>query len=74
MGVGSSFYFLFRKERKFGRAILLTLIGLVLGLLVGTYALGPLLHSGFPRFAMSNETFATIFTFVILWLISSFLR
>jgi hypothetical protein len=74
VGVGSSFYFLFRKERKFGRAILLTLIGLVFGLLVGMYALGPLLHSGFPNFSMSSEALATVFTFLILWLISSFLR
>ncbi|MBW4658395.1 MAG: CPP1-like family protein [Drouetiella hepatica Uher 2000/2452] len=77
LGVGFSFYFLNRKERKFGRALLLTLGGLVLGILIGIQ-LGRLasgLFAAQPSMApFSVESFAAIVTFVVLWLISSFLR
>lgn len=73
LGVGVSFYFLYRKERKLGRSVLLGLGGLILGFL-----LGGLLDAGF-RGALLNlglvtEVFVSVFTFFILWLVSSFLR
>jgi len=77
LGVGFSFYFLNRKERKFGRAFLLTLVGLVVGILLGIQ-LGGLVSQLFAAqlstFTFPIESFAAIVTFVILWLISSFLR
>jgi hypothetical protein len=74
-GVGSAFYFLYRKERKLGRAVLLTFAGLLLGLLLGSLIYG--LFSGLLinlPIAIDVNTFASVLTFLILWLISSFLR
>ncbi len=74
-GVGSTFYFLYRKERKLGRAVLLTFVGLLLGLLVGSFAYGLVagLLASLPV-GIGVNTFASVFTFLILWLVSSFLR
>ena len=73
VGVGVSLYFLNRKEKKFGRAILLTLIGLIIGIVVGLQ-----IDSLFPlqiaTIGLEAESFAAIVTFFILWLVSSFLR
>ncbi|CEJ45623.1 CPP1-like family protein [Umezakia ovalisporum] len=73
VGTGISIYFLQRKEGKFGRAILLTLVGLIVGLILGGLLAGFLLPQiNFGQ--LSNEQFSTILTFTLLWLISSFLR
>lgn len=74
-GVGSTFYFLYRKERKLGRAVLLTFVGLLLGLLLGTFAYGLVagLFANLP-IEIGVNTFASILTFLIFWLVSSFLR
>ncbi|MBE9162005.1 MULTISPECIES: CPP1-like family protein [Microcoleaceae] len=69
LGVGSCLYFLNRKEQKFGRAVLLTVAGLVLGLVLGG-VFGPLLSTAF----VSTEKLIALFTFLTLWLVSSFLR
>jgi hypothetical protein len=73
LGVGFSIYFLARKENKLGRAFLLTFIGLILGVVLGLQ-LGTLLLPQFPQILGSVETVAALVTFVILWLVSSFLR
>lgn len=73
LGVGSTFYFLFRKERKLGRSVLLSLAGLVLGLLLG-YLPGILLPTQLVGIGLQPENLATIVAFFVLWLISSFLR
>jgi hypothetical protein len=74
-GVGFCLYFLNRKERKFGRSFLLTLIGLIVGVTLGLQiaALIPLESLGFPT-GIADQTFASLVTFLILWLMSSFLR
>jgi hypothetical protein len=72
-GVGFSFYFLNRKERKFGRSLLLTIAGLIGGVFLGLQ-LAALLAPQLASLALTAETFAAIVTFFILWLISSFLR
>ena len=74
-GVGSTFYFLYRKERKLGRAVLLTFVGLLLGLLLGTFAYGLVagLFANLPL-EIGVNIFASILTFLIFWLVSSFLR
>jgi hypothetical protein len=69
VGVGACLYFLNRKEKKFGRAVLLTVGGLTFGLL-----LGGVLGSAVSGTWISPEKFITILTFLILWLVSSFLR
>ncbi|MEM6754886.1 MAG: CPP1-like family protein [Cyanobacteria bacterium P01_C01_bin.38] len=73
LGVGVSIYFLNRKESRFGRAALLTLIGLIIGLIVGgliASALAQQLQSA----SLTTNQFATVVTFVLLWLICSFLK
>lgn len=73
LGVGTAFYFLFRKERKLGRSILLSFGGLIVGLLVGGLLAG-LLSTQIPGWAIATNAFASTFTFFLLWLICSFLR
>jgi hypothetical protein len=74
-GVGSTFYFLYRKERKLGRAVLLTVVGLLVGLLVGGFAYG-LVAGWFAHLPIriGSDIFASVLTFLIFWLVSSFLR
>jgi hypothetical protein len=73
VGVGLSFYFLNRKEGKFGRAVLLTCLGLITGLIAGGL-LGSLLEAQILSIHLTVEQFSTVLTFVLLWLINSFLR
>ncbi len=73
LGVGFSFYFLNRKENKFGRAFLLTLVGLVVGVLMGLW-FAELLGSQLGAIQLDPNTVAALVTFIVLWLISSFLR
>jgi hypothetical protein len=78
LGVGCNVFLLNRKERQFGRAVLLTLAGLLLGVGLGT-VLGSLLLGGSPATQIASilfttEKIATLVTFFVLWLISSFLR
>jgi hypothetical protein len=73
VGVGISVYFLKRKEGKFGRAVLFTLVGLIVGL-IGGGLLASWLLSQINLGQLTSEQFSTVFTFMLLWLISSFLR
>lgn len=73
LGVGSSLYFLNRKERKFGRAVLLTVVGATVGIVAGVQ-LYPLLQSLLSQVSIGPNPFAAWVTFLLLWLISSFLR
>jgi Protein CHAPERONE-LIKE PROTEIN OF POR1-like len=75
LGVGSCLYFVNRKEQKFGRAVLLTVAGLIIGLVLGGL-LGSLVTPAFITVspAFITEKFIALFTFFILWLVSSFLR
>ncbi|NET17657.1 MAG: molecular chaperone DnaJ, partial [Okeania sp. SIO1H6] len=67
LGVGGCLYFLNRKENKFGRAVLLTVGGLILGLILG--GILSALATG-----LSTEIFITLVTFLVLWMVSCFLR
>jgi len=71
-GVGISIYFLQRKEGRFGRAVLLTLVGLIVGLIVGGLLASWLLPQ--INWQLTDEQLSTVLTFTLLWLISSFLR
>ena len=75
LGMGASFYFVYRKERKLGRTVLLGLAGLVAGFLLGG-ALGGLLHlpTQVASVTITLNAFVSAVTFFVLWLISSFLR
>jgi Protein CHAPERONE-LIKE PROTEIN OF POR1-like len=71
VGIGVSIYFLNRKEGKFGRAVLFTLISLIIGLIAGGLFASWLIPQ--TPFITSNQ-FSTVLTFILLWLVSSFLR
>lgn len=71
VGVGSCVYFLNRKERRFGRSVLLSVLGLVVGLILGTaIAAIPLLAS----LPVGPEAVSAVVTVLVLWLTSNFLR
>lgn len=73
LGVGCSIYFLNRKEGQFGRAVLLTLAGLLVGVGLGSL-LGNSLATQITSIGITPDRLATMVTFFVLWLISSFLR
>ncbi len=68
LGVGATLYFLNRKENRFGRAVVLTLTGLIAGLILGA------MLSQIGQSGLTPEKFITLVTFLVLWLVSSFLR
>ncbi len=73
VGVCLSIYFIRRKEQNFSRAILLTAAGLIVGLIVGGL-LASLLSSPIESINLQAKQFSTVVTFLVLWLVSSFLR
>lgn len=73
LGFGVSLYFLNRKEKRFGRSLLLTLAGLLVGVSLGSW-LGGLVEAQISVISLAVEEFATLVTFVLLWLVSSFLK
>lgn len=75
LGVGFSLYFINRKEHKFGRSLLLTLVGLIVGVVLGMQ-IGSLFADQLKMVFSTSalETFASLVTFVILWVVSSFCR
>lgn len=73
LGVGCTLYFLYRKEQKFGRAVLLAFVGLIAGLFGGAL-LGSLLQPQIETIYLTVDRFSTVLTFVLLWIISSFTR
>ncbi|HBB35016.1 MAG TPA: molecular chaperone DnaJ [Cyanobacteria bacterium UBA9273] len=73
LGFGCSIYLINRKEQQFGRAVLLALAGLLVGVGLGT-ALGSVLQPQITSIGLTIERLATLVTFLLLWLITSFLR
>ena len=73
LGFGANIYLLNRKENRFGRAVLLTLLGLFLGVGLGTLLAGTV-QTTLSSLGVPTAEFATLVTFFVFWLISSFLR
>ncbi|MBP0020895.1 MAG: CPP1-like family protein [Cyanobacteria bacterium SBLK] len=73
LGFCANLYFLNRKERRFGRALLMTFAGLLFGLITGGLLAG-LVSSPVGNGGTSPVEFAQLLTFLIFWLTSSFLR
>ncbi|MEC4986573.1 MAG: CPP1-like family protein [Oscillatoria sp. PMC 1068.18] len=73
LGFGACIYFLNRKEQKFGRSVLLSLAGLLIGICLGTL-LASLLSQQLLGIGLSVEELTTLLTLLFFWLISSFLR
>jgi hypothetical protein len=72
VGVAIGVYFLNRKEGKFGRAVLFTLVSLIAGLIAGGLLAGLILP--LPLITLTANQFSTLLTFILMWLVSSFLR
>lgn len=72
ISVASTLYFIYRKERKLGRSVLLGLGGLILGFVVGGLLEG-VLRSQIPGLP-SADVVVSLVTFFVLWLFSSFLK
>jgi Protein CHAPERONE-LIKE PROTEIN OF POR1-like len=73
VGVAISVYFLNRKESRLGRSVLLTFVGLTVGLIVGALITSLLLPQ-IQSIRLTADQFSTVVTFVLLWLISSFFK
>ena len=73
VGIGVSIYFINRKEGKFGRSVLIALLTLVVGLVSGELA-ASLLFSQLSFLNLAVNQLSTIVSFILLWLVSSFLR
>jgi hypothetical protein len=78
LGVGVSIYFINRKEYRFWRSLLLTVVGLVVGLTLGILigqALGPqaaAMSGASPD--LVTQRVAAIISMIVLWMVTSFLR
>ncbi|MEB3160479.1 MAG: CPP1-like family protein [Synechocystis sp.] len=73
IGVFANIFFLNRKQRKFGKALLFSLGALLLGIGLGTGLIQLLLATNMA-IAVNPEPVSATITFFILWLISSFVR
>jgi len=73
LGICSSVYFLGRKEKRYGRAVLITLVGLFVGIGLGI-SVANLINAQNGGTGFGPDQFASIVTFFLFWLISSFLR
>jgi hypothetical protein len=73
LGTGFSLYFINQKQRRFKRALLGSLLALVVGMLVSgllvNYARIPVGSIG-----LHGEIFAALVTFLCLWVVSSFTK
>ncbi len=73
-GFIANIYFLTRKENRFGRSLLITMITLMIGIGLGTAIAASLVNSGVNL--TPNQVAATnaSFTFLLFWITSCFLR
>ena len=71
LGFMSSLYFLNRKEKRFGRSLLISLMALVVGVGLGVAIAGGLRGS---NVMVSNNQVASAVTFTLFWFVSCFLR
>ncbi len=73
LGTGFSLYFINQKQRRFKRALL----GSLLALVVGTLVAGLLVNSAHlpvNRIGLHGDVFAALVTFLCLWIASSFTK
>ena len=73
VGVGSSFFILYRKENLFWRSVGITFVSFVVGILVANIFFNLSSNAGLVL-SIAQDQFSCLFTFCILWLTSSFIR
>lgn len=72
-GVFVNLYFFNRKEGRFGRALLFTFGGLILGVALGAGAIALFKGAGIVV-PVDSRQITSLATFLVFWLVSSFLR
>jgi Protein CHAPERONE-LIKE PROTEIN OF POR1-like len=73
LGTGFSLYFINKKQRRFKRALLGSLLALFVGAVVAILLVN-YLHVPIKRVGITGETFASLLMFFLLWLASSFTK
>ncbi|BAQ64515.1 CPP1-like family protein [Geminocystis sp. NIES-3709] len=73
VGVGTSFYILYKKQKMFWRSIGITFITFIAGICIANILLNILMATGL-NVSLESEQFASLFTFCLLWLVSNFIR
>ncbi len=73
IGVGASFFILYRKERLFWRSVGIVFLSFVIAVSLGSVLANLIINSGF-NLTIATEQFISLFTFCLLWLTSNFLR
>ena len=73
LGVFANIFFLNRKDQQFVRAFLITIIGLLIGVGLGTAIISLLSGSNLGIF-LDSDQLTSVVTLIIFWLISSFIR
>jgi hypothetical protein len=74
LGFMANIYFLNRKERRFGRSLLISSIALILGIAIGTGVANLLVGGSGSSVILGSEQFASAVTFCLFWIVSCFLR
>ena len=73
LGTGFSLYFINQKQRRFKRALLGTILALVLGTILGGLLVNTL-QLPVSQIGLSGEAFASLLIFVLLWVTSTFTK
>jgi hypothetical protein len=75
LGFMANVYFINSKEKRFGRSLLITLITLIAGVTLGNALANSLVSNGMiANQSDQMASIASIMTFVLFWLASSFLK
>ena len=72
-GLAANVYLLNRKEQRFGRSLLISLVGLVIGVSIGA-GLASLINAQNGFNLLNNDQWTAVVSLIVFWLISSFLR
>lgn len=74
VGWGSAIYFLNRKEGRFGRSVLVSFLALLGGLIVGLLIALPIPVTALASVGLGQAQVSAIFSLIVLWAVSSFLK
>lgn len=73
IGVGTSFYFLYQKQRFFWRSVGIIFVVFIFGISLGNILATSIINSGLS-ISITSEQFSAMFTFFLFWLASNFFR
>jgi Protein CHAPERONE-LIKE PROTEIN OF POR1-like len=73
VGTGFSLYFINQKQRRFKRAVLGTLIALIVATVVASLLVN-YAHLPIDQLGIHSDVFAGLLTFLLLWVVSSFTK